>query len=406
MLNIPVLRTAHVIVFAAALLGAAACSSSGSSDSNGGGTTTGSGNSTTAAASTPSSSVQGSGDTATAGASSNSQSGDSTGAPVGDVVVTNTPGGSSTDWVTWNKKTCTFEPATDHPASYTAQVRKPSGELTIGYGEQGTGNPLLDAMNSGMTSTADKAGIKLAIGNYNYPDKSDALSQAQAIALRNPQAVISFNVDKTILDSLNKNYSDKCIPIVQVTLAAPNTIVFGASDDGVGKAAGDYLVDYAKKQGWDPSTIVAYGVQVPSLAGINARVTTCQDTITSALAGAKTDSTQIAASTTANAQTATTNWLTAHPDVKHILGCNIADVLALGEVNALQAANRTPGSAILGAGGTASVLALVGKTALVGSVDFGYSHYADFLLAMAEDAIDGHPVPTKVYTPLTVVTSA
>jgi ABC-type sugar transport system substrate-binding protein len=261
-------------------------------------------------------------------------------------------------------------------------------------------------MNSGMTSTAAKAGITLAIGNYNYPDKSDALSQAQAIALRNPKAVISFNVDKTILDTVNKNFSDKCIPIIQVTLAAPNSITFGASDEQVGTTEGEYLVDYAKKQGWDPATIVAYGVQVPTLAAINTRVTTCQQVITSGLAGAKAASTEIQASTTANSQTATTNWLTANPQVKHILGCNIADVLALGEVNALQAANRSEGSAILGAGGTPSVLALVGKSALIGSVDFGYGHYADFLLAMAQDAIDGKPVPTKVFTPLKVITSA
>ena len=89
-----------------------------------------------------------------------------------------------------------------------------------------------------------------------------------------------------------------------------------------------------------------------------------------------------------------------------MLGCNIADLLALGEVNALQAANRSDGSAILGAGGTPDVLELVGKSALVGSVDFGYGHYADFLLAMAQDALDGKPLPNHVYTPLKVVTSA
>lgn len=322
------------------------------------------------------------------------------------VLLSSTPFSTSTDWVAWDKSTCKFVPQADHPASYTAQLRKPSSSFTLGYGEQGTGNPLLDAMNSDVTADAQKAGITLAVGNYNYPDKSDAISQSRAIALRNPAAVISFNVDKTVLSTVNQNYSSKCVPIIQVTLPADNTLVFGASDQGVGKAEGGYLANYAKQQGWNSADTTVYGVQVPSLAGINDRVTTCQNTVASMLPGVKIASSSVLTSVTASAQTAATNWLTAHPEVKHVLGCNISDGLALGEVNALQAANRSSGSAIIGAGGTASVLQLVGKSAFIGSVDFGYGHYGDFLVAMAEDAVAGKPLPTAVYTPLKVITSA
>jgi ribose transport system substrate-binding protein len=368
-----VLRGATVATAAVALVMLAACSSSSKPAATSSGSTAAASSATTSAAA---------------------------------ALITSTPSATSADWVTWDKTSCKFIPATSHPAAYTANVRKAATPFTLGFGQQGTGNPLLDAMNADMSATAGKAGLTLAIGNYNYPDKTDAISQSQAIALRNPAAVVSFNVDATILDTLNKTYSDKCIPIIQVTLPATNAVVFGASDDGVGTAEGAYLVNYAKQQGWAASDILAYGVQVPSLANINRRVTTCQSTITAAFSGAKSDSASILTSTTANAQTATTNWLTAHPDVKHLLGCNISDSLALGEVNALTAANRGSGSAILGAGGTASVLALVGKSSFIGSVDFGYGHYGDFLVGMAQDVVEGKPLPTAVYTPLKVITSA
>ena len=40
---------------------------------------------------------------------------------------------------------------------------------------------------------------------------------------------------------------------------------------------------------------------------------------------------------------------------------------------------------------------------MVGSIDFAYNHYADYLIPLAEDIVDGKAVPTEVHQQLAVL---
>jgi ABC-type sugar transport system substrate-binding protein len=118
----------------------------------------------------------------------------------------------------------------------------------------------------------------------------------------------------------------------------------------------------------------------------------------------KVDSLQLAAGTVADTQTTMTNWLTAHPQVKNVLGCVISGLQAVGMDNALTAAGRQTAAAIMTTGNTKADLdALPKTTAIIGSVDFGNANFGFFALGMAQSAIAGEPVPDFVYTPLTVI---
>lgn len=326
-------------------------------------------------------------------------------APAGNLLTTE-PGSIGSDWVTWDKKACKYVPASSHPASWTAELRKPAKPFKLGFGEQGEGQVLLDAFNQNMKDDATKVGIPLFVGNYNTLNSStDVVTQAQAIALRNPDIVVSFNVLTAQLQAVNSLYSAKCIPIIQITAPAPNTIVFGASNSDVGKTEGGYLAAYAKKQNWDGASTVVMGLQTPSLgAEIGKRITDCETAVSSALSGVKVDNLPQVASNTADAQTKMTDWLTAHPTSHHVLVCTISDIYAIGVANALKGSNRAQDGAVVGAGGGSDATSTIKAGGpMIGTVDFGWGHYADYLIPLAEDVLSGKVVPTEIHQKMSVL---
>jgi ribose transport system substrate-binding protein len=325
------------------------------------------------------------------------------GAP--QTISTIEPGSTSDAWVVWDKLSCTYKPAVKHPDKWVAVLRKPARPMRLGFGEQGEGQVLLDAFNASMKAVTAQVGIELIIGNYNLPSTTDAVTQAQAIALRGPSVVVSFNVLTAVMQAVNGNYSRGCVPIIQVTAPAPNTIVFGASNSDVGKTEGNYLAAYVKQHNWQPATVTVLGLQSPGLGeSIGLRIGDCQRAVQAALPGVKVDNLASVSPSTADAQTKTTDWLTAHPNDHHVLVCSIADIFAIGAANAFKGANRSDDGVVMGAGGGADATTTIKAGGpMVGTVDFGWGRYGEYLVPLAEDVFEGKPVPTEIHQQLRVL---
>ena len=307
-------------------------------------------------------------------------------------------------WIRWDKASCKYQDAPKGGDTWTAVLRMPTTPFTLGFGTQGEGIALLDALNASMKATAAKVGVPLAYANYNTLNSTtDVITQAQTIALRKPDAVISFNVLTAQIPAVNALFG--CTPIVQITAPAPNTVVFGASSSDVGKTEGQYLADYAKKQNWPAGSITVLGLQTPSLgASIGERITLCQSAVQSLMPGAKVDNLPSVASTTADAQTKTTDWLTAHPNDHNVLVCTISDIYAFGVANAFKGANRAQDGVVVGAGGGTDAIATIkGGGPYLGSVDFGWGKYPDYLIPLDQDILEGKAVPSEIHQKLTVL---
>ncbi len=327
--------------------------------------------------------------------------------PFGASVAKLEPASVSDEWVTWSKETCRYEPTTDHPSTWTADLRAANG-LLLGHQEQSEDNELNVAKNKSVKDAAELAGFELLQVNGRYPDKAAMVTAAQNIATRKPVAVIQDQPLADLAEQLNGIYAESCIPFVQLSLASPGAITFGASNEDIGLKEGEFLVEYAKSKGWNGADIVAVGTPVSGLGPINARPDVCGDYIVENLPGATYDPLALAKGLTDEVTTVATNWLTSHPNVKHVLGCVISGLQAAGLDNALLAAGRNADAAVMNVGAPASALATLPDTsAIVGSVDQGFSapggRYATFAVAMAQDAVAGHPVPVFVYTPLEVL---
>jgi ribose transport system substrate-binding protein len=329
--------------------------------------------------------------------------------PLGATVVSQDPASISKDWVTWSTTSCSYEPAAQHPDTWTANLRAANG-LLLGHMEQSEDNDLNLAKNASVKEAAQMAGFELLQVNGKYPDKASFVTAAQNIATRKPAAVIEDNPAADVAPQLNDIYKAACIPFVQLSLATEGAITFGASNDDIGLKEGTFLVDIAKKNSWSGADIVVVGTTVSALGPINARPDGCGKYITDNLPGATYDPLPLTKGTTDEVTTVMTNWLTAHPDAKYILGCVISGLQSAGIDNALLAAGRNTNAAVMNVGATQKSLdALPDTSAIVGSVDQGFAapngRYAVFAVAMAEDAIVGAPVPVFVYTPLQVLSA-
>ncbi len=323
-----------------------------------------------------------------------------------NVLSTAPSNGNSADWVSWDKGSCSFVPATDHPATWSAATRKSTQTFLVGFGAQDTTNEVNITMNKSMTSFAQTAGVDLAFADYKFPSTSEPVSAARSIVVRNPSVVVSNNQVDALLSSVNNIYAKACMPVVQVVTASKGTVLFGPGNGAMGDLEGKRLVEFAKSKNWtaNDTTLITtyYPTGGPEVA---LRASNCAAAVTAAFPGVASVSHDTASTTALELQNNFTDVLTAHPDAKHILVCTVADLWALADANALKLAGRQMDAAVTGVNGGSAVLDAIkaGNTALVGSVDLGADKWGQYWIPLAEDIASGKPVPAQVYAPIAML---
>ncbi|MBI1351357.1 MAG: substrate-binding domain-containing protein [Actinomycetales bacterium] len=314
--------------------------------------------------------------------------------------------GNGVEWWLWDKASCAFAPTEDHPETWEPITLKQETPLTVGFAAQDTVNAVNITMNESMANSAAAAGFDLATADYKFPSTTDPITAAKSLIVREPAVVISNNQLDTLLDPVNKQYADACIPVVQVVTAAEGAVLFGPSNSGMGELEGQRLIDVASARGWtaDDTTLITT-LFSPAGPEVAKRATVCAETVKAAFPGIKEVEYDTKSTTSSDLQSNFTDILTANPDSKNILNCTVADLWAMANANALKIAGRQATSAVTGVNGGAEVLDAIqaGDTALVGTVDLGAASWGDYWIPLAQDIAAGKPVPAEVYAPISML---
>lgn len=321
------------------------------------------------------------------------QSGSSSGAPIpAGTLSSATPGGTSTSWVRWNKATCALVPATAPNAfPWRADLRATPG-LKIGYGTQAEGIAVVDLANESMKSNVAAAGATYVFANYANPDAAKLLDGVKSIITREADVVVSWALLAASMDNIMSLYKAACTPVIQVSAAGAGALLFGPDNALVGKVQGEGLAAYAKKRNWDRGStpVTLLEVTAPAYgASINLRSSQCVAALQKAMPTAKVAKVVLNATTTAEGLSRMNDWLTGNPQARRVLACNEADTIAFGVANAAASKNRLVG--VGGVGGSKNP-----GGSFVGTVDFGFKNYGSFLVPLAQDLVQGKPVPTTV----------
>lgn len=337
--------------------------------------------------------------------------------PSGKVLESLSTDGTPSEWVKWDKSSCSWQ-KTDAPYSgpYVVKLRTAaSGYGSVGWTPQDTVSPNLVIANKDWTSAAGKTGVGYFLVNNNYPDTQSPITAANAVVSRKPAVVMSMNVLADLQKSIFEIYKAACIPALAFSVAPPDGYPFIAGSwQSAGALAAQKAIAAAEKKGWTTGSMAILfcvnGALGTAKGGpydaVQSYKSTAESMGVASSAISLIDCSQgTGQATTETSQSATRDWLTAHPNDKQLLMFGGPDVNGLGMYNAVVQANRTSQALVTGVGLQPAVVALLRKSdpTYLGSINFGLSQFGQIGIGVAEDVMDGKPIPLRIQQQLAFV---
>ncbi len=287
-------------------------------------------------------------------------------------------------------------------AAYTPRLERPAKPFTLAYIDPWAANAFSIPVRENMKKYAQQLGLKLIYCDTAFkPEK--AVECSELLAKQRPAFTIAGNWQSGASAAMIKVWDKVKVPTASFDVWQPNSVFFGADNyrSGVigGKAAGDYA-----KRTWDCKDVwVFLGENKEEGEAADQRVAGFADGVQQVCGKLPSDQVQrqrMAAGTGDQALTATTDWLTAHPQAKHVLGTSLDDERASGIAKAFKASGRDA----MAVGMTCDTVgiklaqeAAPAENHSLGCVAFFPEQYAKYFTSIALDVVAGKPVPEEVH---------
>ena len=298
--------------------------------------------------------------------------------------------------------TAKYTPTEGDAKSYVVNLVKPDKTFTLAHMDGWATNPFAIPIAKGIAKLAKDLGLKLIYCDAEFkPEK--AISCAEILASQKPDFVIAGNWQGGAAAAIMAIFDKAKIPAASIDVSHPNAVFFGASNyaSGVvgGKAAGEYA-----KANWDCKDVwVFMGENLEEGEAADLRLVGFADgvqEVCGALPADRIDRMRLSAGTADQAITVTTDWLTAHPEAKHILSGTIDDERANGMAKAFAATKRD--GMVVGQGCDSVGIAVVkmapaSENRFLGCAAYYPEKYGDYLVSIALDVMAGKAVPQEIH---------
>ena len=339
--------------------------------------------------------------------SATSASGADAGKPFTPQRADNVPG----DLLPTNRQLWRYDAATGRyqtvagdAASYTPNLRKPGHPYTLAYMDPWADNPFAIPIREGVEKLAQQYDLKLIYCDAAFKPEQ-AVSCAATLAAQKPDFVIAGNWQAGAAAQVIKVFDDAHIPTASIDVVQPNSIFFGADNYTSGTIAGKAAGDYAK-QAWNCQDMwLLLGENKEEGEAAGQRLAGFADGVQEVCGTIPADRTNrvlMAAGTADQAITATTDWLTGHPQATHLLASSLDDERASGMAKALVANNSDGMAAATGCdpvGVGVVKQAPASQNHYLGCTAFFPDKYPDYLVSIALDVVDQKPVPNEIHLP-------
>ena len=298
--------------------------------------------------------------------------------------------------------TAKYTPTEGDAQSYVVNLVKPDKTFTLAHMDGWATNPFAIPIAKGIAKLAKDLGLKLIYCDAEFkPEK--AISCAEILASQKPDFVIAGNWQGGAAAAIMAIFDKAKIPAASIDVSHPNAVFFGASNyaSGVvgGKAAGEYA-----KANWDCKDVwVFMGENLEEGEAADLRLVGFADGVQEVCGALPADRIQrmrLSAGTADQAITVTTDWLTAHPEAKHILSGTIDDERANGMAKAFVATKRD--GMVVGQGCDSVGIAVVkmapaSENRFLGCAAYFPEKYGDYLVSIALDVMAGKAVPQEIH---------
>ncbi len=291
----------------------------------------------------------------------------------------------------------------DASKPYQAKITKFPAGTKIGYIDPWAANPFAIPIREGIEALSKEYGFELAYCDTGFkPEK--AVECAEELAAQDPDFVVAGNWQVGAAPAMMEVLDKARIPANSIDVSEPNAIFVGTNnyDDGLtaGKAAGEF----AEKEWSCEEVWVLLGENLAEGEAADLRLQGFTDglqEVCGELPGDQIDRVRMAAATADQALTATTDWLTAHPQAKHILATSIDDERASGIAKSFAQATETEAFSVgMGCDKVGIEVTHQGEPQenhFLGCVAFFPEQYPELLISTAEDVLAGTPVPNEVH---------
>ena len=298
--------------------------------------------------------------------------------------------------------TAKYTPTEGDAQSYVLNLVKPDKTFTRAHMDGWATNPFAIPITKGIAKLAKDLGLKLIYCDAEFkPEK--AISCAEILASQKPDFVIAGNWQGGAAAAIMAIFDKAKIPAASIDVSHPNAIFFGASNYASGVVGGIAAGEYAKAN-WDCKDVwVFMGENLEEGEAADLRLVGFADgvqEVCGALPADQISRMRLSAGTADQAITVTTDWLTAHPEAKHILSGTIDDERANGMAKAFVATKRD--GMVVGQGCDSVGIAVVkmapaSENRFLGCAAYYPEKYGDYLVSIALDVMAGKAVPQEIH---------
>ena len=295
-----------------------------------------------------------------------------------------------------------YAPTEGDAKSYVVNLVKPDKTFTLAHMDGWATNPFAIPITKGIAKLAKDLGLKLIYCDAEFkPEK--AISCAEILSSQKPDFVIAGNWQGGVAAAIMAIFDKAKIPAASIDVSHPNAIFFGANNYASGVVGGKAAGEYAKAEWGCKDVWIFMGENLEEGEAADLRLTGFSDGIQEvcgALPADRINRMRLAAGTSDQAITVTTDWLTAHPEATHILSVTIDDERASGIAKAFVATKRDGMSIGQGCdtvGISITKMAPASENRFLGCVAYFPEKYGDYLVSIALDVMAGKAVPNEIH---------
>ena len=284
-------------------------------------------------------------------------------------------------------------------------------QIVIGFNNMFTDIEFFQTVEKGLEDAAAAQGIKI-IKAYAQRDAQKMITNVDSFVLQGVDLVMDFNVLPEVGTTLAKTLKEKGIPLIGIDGVYEGAYFFGVNNEQVGRTAGAYAAEVIKKKWNGQLDYIVHMYSESAGPAVKKRNSGASDVIKETFkdfpedhiiwldGGSHMDA--------VNAKAMTTDFLTAHPDAKHIYFQVLTDLPALGVLMAVEAANKMDDSIIIScdAGGPAlDNLRKPEANSWIGSVAAFPEKYGENLISYALEILEKKDAaPKEKFTNNVVIT--
>lgn len=290
-----------------------------------------------------------------------------------------------------------------HAASAQGSCPTAKSHYKIGFANLAEGIDFTTLVEKSIVDNAKSAGVDLVLANNNL-DGATALNNAQNFVTQGVDGVVEFQTDEAFGNVIMNLFQSQtpAIPVIAIDIPMPGATFFGANNYKAGLMAGNAAGDYANTN-WGGKVDYVLSLDLPQSGAIPAaRMQGQLDGIQNKL------KTKVAAdhvihldskNTQDEAFKVVSDALSKIPADANIVGVEINDDTAQGTAAAIEAANRTGKSIVVGQGAVPSGQAEMVKpnSLYLGATAYFPEKYGDKIIPAMLDLLNCKSVPPAIY---------